>query len=174
MMRIEPITLPTNDSELNALLARADKLGVPDPQFTALLARAPGYAKPLLRALLDSHENGNVDHKLKEMIRVQLARYAGDRYFGTLRSKRATAEGLDESRINAACDDYLRDPRFSEAERAALEYADQMYRNPDANDAAFYDRLKRHFSEAQIMEIGAFIAFHYGMQTFMRAMGARA
>ena len=30
------------------------------------------------------------------------------------------------------------------------------------------------FSEAQIMELGAFIAFHYGVQMFMRSLGATA
>ena len=38
----------------------------------------------------------------------------------------------------------------------------------------FYDDLKTHFTEAQIMELGAFIAFHYGMQLFMRSMDDRA
>ena len=31
---------------------------------------------------------------------------------------------------------------------------------------------KSQFTEAQIMELGAFIAFHYGMQAFARALGA--
>jgi hypothetical protein len=37
-----------------------------------------------------------------------------------------------------------------------------------------YADLKRHWSEAQIMELGGFIAFHYGMQVFMRTLGAKA
>ena len=41
-------------------------------------------------------------------------------------------------------------------------------------DAAFYNELKKHYSEPQIMELGAFIAFHYGMQMFMRSVGAAA
>jgi hypothetical protein len=46
----------------------------------------------------------------------------------------------------------------------------------DANqvDKAFYDEMKKHWSEAQIMELGAFIAFHYGMAMFMRSLGAKA
>jgi hypothetical protein len=32
--------------------------------------------------------------------------------------------------------------------------------------------LKKNWSEARIMELGAFIAFHYGMQMFMRSLGA--
>ena len=38
----------------------------------------------------------------------------------------------------------------------------------------FYAELKKHYTEAQIMELGAFIAFHYGMQMFMRSVGAAA
>jgi hypothetical protein len=66
-----------------------------------------------------------------------------------------------------------------------------MALNPDRIDAAFYDELRRHYSEeeivelgtfigfnigyteAQIMELGAFIAFHYGMQAFTRTLRLR-
>ena len=81
------------------------------------------------------------------------------------------ADGLDEAAIAAGCDDYERSPRFSEAEKWALRYADQMYLNPASVDAAFYAGMKQHYSEAQIMELGAFIALHYGMQVFMRTLG---
>jgi hypothetical protein len=37
-------------------------------------------------------------------------------------------------------------------------------------DAAFYAEGKRHYTEAQIMELGAFIAFHYGMHAFARTL----
>ena len=43
---------------------------------------------------------------------------------------------------------------------------------PIKSTSAFYDEMKKHWSEAQIMELGAFIAFHYGMQMFMRSLGA--
>jgi hypothetical protein len=37
-------------------------------------------------------------------------------------------------------------------------------------DAAFYDEMKRHFSEAEIMEIGAFIAIHFGVAKATRPL----
>lgn len=160
------------DPELRELIARCAELGVPDTLFPRILARVPNYAKALLRAMLFSHFEGNVDHKLKEVMRVQLASFAGDPYFARLRSTRARAAGLDEATIAAGCGDYDDDPRFSEAEKAALRYSDQMYLDPGKVDRAFYDELKRHFSEAEIMELGAFIALHYGMQVFMRTLGA--
>jgi hypothetical protein len=46
----------------------------------------------------------------------------------------------------------------------------------DANQVnkTFYDAMKKHRSEAQIMELRAFIAFHCGMAMFMRSLGAKA
>jgi len=160
------------DPELLALIERAERLGVPDSLFPLILARVPAYAKAIMRALLTSHAEGAVDHKLKEIIRILLARRAGDRYFAGLRSSQALDEGLDESTIAAGVDDYERSARFTEAEKWALRYADQMYLNPDGIDAEFYAGMKKHYTEAQIMELGAFIAFHYGMQVFMRTLNA--
>lgn len=171
MLHTEPITTEAlRDPELNALIARAAELGVPDAAFPRLLARVPSYAKPLLRALLVSHAEGQVDHRLKEVIRVQLARSAGDSYFAGLRSTRARHLGLDEETIAAATGRFEHDPRFTAAEKWALRYAREMYLNPEHLDGAFYAEGKRHYTEAQIMELGAFIAFHYGMQVFMRVM----
>ncbi len=172
MPYIEPVTRgEIRDPELRALIGRCERLGVPGSLFPRVLARVPDYAKALLRAMLISHTEGNVDHRLKEIIRVQLARRAADPYFAGLRSARAMADGLDEAAIAAGCDDYERSPRFSEAQKWALRYADQMYLNPASVDAAFYAGMKHHYSEAQIMELGAFIALHYGMQVFMRTLG---
>ena len=57
--------------------------------------------------------------------------------------------------------------QFSAAEKWALRYASLMFTAPTKIDKAFYDEGKTHYTEAQIMELGAFIAFHYGMQLFM-------
>ena len=162
------------DPELKALIERCNELGVPDAAFPRILARAPAHAKAVLRALLFSHTEGNIDHRLKEIIRVKLARIAGDPYFAGLRSKRAKEDGLSEETIEAGCGRFEGDARFGGAERWALRYAHELYRNPENVDAAFYAQGKRYYSEAQIMELGAFIAFHYGMQAFARTLGMAA
>ncbi len=173
MPRIQPLQRDEiRDPELLELIRRGEALGVPDALFPRILARVPGHAKALLCALLVSHAEGNVDHRLKEIIRVQLARTAGDPYFGGLRSSKARQAGLDEEKIAAGAGKFENDPRFSAAEKWALSYAREMYLNPENIDAAFYAEGKRHFTEAQIMELGAFIAFHYGMQAFSRTLGA--
>jgi len=163
-----------SDPEMIGLIAAAEELGVPDDLFPRIVARAPEQAKPLMRALLMSHAQGNVDHGLKEIIRILLARFAKDEYFSALRSRKAHEAGLTETRIDAGCFEYESDPSFTEAEKWALRYADLMFLDASRIDANFYAELKKHYTEAQIMELGAFIAFHYGMQMFMRSLGAVA
>lgn len=173
MTYVEPLAREAiADPEMRDLIAQSEALGVPDDLFPRIAARSPELAKPFMRALLMSHAEGNVDHRLKEIIRILLARFAGDKYFAALRSRKAREMGLDEERIEAGCSDYEDSDLFTEAEKCALRYADQMYLDATKVDAAFYSELKTHFTEPQIMELGAFIAFHYGMQMFMRSLGA--
>jgi alkylhydroperoxidase family enzyme len=83
--------------------------------------------------------------------------------------------GLTETRIDEGCSAYEDAGKgFSEAEKCALRYADLMFLDAGQVDKKFYDEMKQHWSEAQIMELGAFIAFHYGMAMFMRSLGAEA
>ena len=163
------------DPELKALMAEGEALGVSDDLFPRILARAPEQAVPLMRALVMSHAQGNVDHRLKEIMRILLARFANDKYFASLRSAKARAMGLTEQRIDDGCFAYEDDAKgFSTADKCALRYAELMFLDAGQLDKPFYDEMKKHWSEAQIMELGAFIAFHYGMAMFMRSLGAKA
>jgi hypothetical protein len=56
--------------------------------------------------------------------------------------------------------------QFSAAEKIALRYSELMSADPDAVDAAFFDELRKHYSEEEIVELGAFIGFNLGYHTF--------
>lgn len=171
MTWLEPV--PRSEAEeqgLKDVLDVGERSGVPDETFIRILAHVPGYAEAIHDAMSTAHVEGHVDHRLKEIIRIQLARTAKDPYFAGLRSTRAMEDGLTEETIDAGSADFESDPRFSDAEKWALRYAHLLYRSPDEVDSAFYDEGKRHFSEAQIMELGGMIAIHYGMQRFMATL----
>jgi hypothetical protein len=55
---------------------------------------------------------------------------------------------------------------WTEAEKLALRYSELMATDPAAIDAEFYDGLRRHYSEEEIVELGAFIGFNVGYHTF--------
>ncbi len=173
MPNIEPVPIDQiDDPELRELIEASQMDGVPGALFLQIAAHRPDYAKAIAHSLHESHFNGNLDHNLKEIIRIQLARTAEDTYFANLRSTQAQHDGLTEDDIDAGSADYDDDPRFSDREKIALRFADQMYLDATKIDPAFYDELKQHFTEAEIMELGSFIAFHYGIQMFTRTLGA--
>ena len=41
-----------------------------------------------------------------------------------------------------------------------------MATDPDAIDAAFYDELRRYYSDEEIVELGLFVGFNIGYHTF--------
>ena len=45
-----------------------------------------------------------------------------------------------------------------------------MQFEPGSIDAAFYDRLREHYTEEEIVELGAFIGFNVGYHTFFRTL----
>ena len=47
-----------------------------------------------------------------------------------------------------------------------MRYSDLMATDPDAIDAAFFDELRKHYSDEEIVELGAFIGFNIGYHTF--------
>jgi len=55
---------------------------------------------------------------------------------------------------------------WSSAEKLALRYSELMATDPGVIDAAFYDELRRYYSEEEIVELGAFIGFNVGYHTF--------
>ena len=63
---------------------------------------------------------------------------------------------------------------FNEAERTMFEYAERMTITSQSVDDALFARLKTHFSEAQIVELTAAIAFENFRSKFNPALGVEA
>lgn len=72
---------------------------------------------------------------------------------------------MDEGIYNHASSD-----RFSEADKLALRYSELMATDPDKVDAAFFDELRKHYSDEEIVELGAFIGFNLGYHTFFGSL----
>ncbi len=63
---------------------------------------------------------------------------------------------------------------FSEAERLALEYAERITYTDRKVDDALVDQLKKHYSDAQIVELTAAIAMENFRSKFNPALGIEA
>ncbi|HSF06519.1 MAG TPA: hypothetical protein VLG10_12075 [Methylomirabilota bacterium] len=87
----------------------------------------------------------------------------------TVRYAGARQAGLTEAKI-AALDD-LRSELFSPRERAALTFAELMATDHLKIDDAVFAELRRHFSEAEIVELGVATALFVGFGRFNAILG---
>ena len=60
---------------------------------------------------------------------------------------------------------------LSERTKAALRLADRLTGEHPAVEEPFYDELRRHFSDDQILDLGMTITFASGWQRFIEAFG---
>ena len=108
------------------------------------------------------------DHAIKELCRVYVSRSVKCEYCGNQRSEKARAQGLSEGRY----DDLLNfetSATLGDREKAALAYAEAITWRLDPGDA-LWERLHRHFSEPELVELGCFIALTMGQQSWLRLL----
>jgi alkylhydroperoxidase family enzyme len=87
----------------------------------------------------------------------------------TTRYALGKAQGITEELVQAL-PGYETGP-FSEREKAALRYADQMYRDHHGVDDALFDGLRGHFSEPEILELSWAIAEFIALGKIIRVLG---
>ena len=123
----------------------------PDPGFHSIMGHNIDLCEAMFVAWDACFNKGRVPHKLKEVIRVQLSRAAADP-LGNVRLLRRSDRDFSEALLGEGIDNYAVSERFTAAEKIALRYSELMSVNPDAVDAAFFDELRRHYSDDEIVE----------------------
>ncbi len=63
---------------------------------------------------------------------------------------------------------------FNPAEKVALELAEAMSQTPQRVTDELFDRLRKHYSEAEIVEMAAVIALENFRSRFNRSVGVEA
>lgn len=69
-----------------------------------------------------------------------------------------------------ALHDYANSPLYSDAQRAALEFADRMTLTDKDVDDEFFSRLRGYYDDDQIVELTAVIAWENASSKFNRAL----
>jgi alkylhydroperoxidase family enzyme len=166
--RISYPPLDQLDPDIRAELDRCRREGTPRPESSAVRAHVPACFWAFARSWQDIFAEGVCDHQLKELCRVYISRTVSCEYCGNQRSVQAAQQGFTEAKY----DDLLNfetSQRFDDREKAALAYAEAIaWRLPD-NDA-LWERLHRHFTEPELVELGCFIALTFGQQSWLRLL----
>ncbi len=61
--------------------------------------------------------------------------------------------------------------RFSAREKTALTYTSAIIWNSEIADAALWERLHRHFTIPELVELGFFVALTLGQQRWIKTLG---
>ncbi len=117
----------------------------------------------------DVFRGGLVPRRIKELVRLRLSTVHGCRFCNQGNRVDALEAGLSEADIEALAD--YPSSSLAPPEKAALKLADQMLlTNPGGQlDEALYTELRRHFSDAEILELGVVLGVLAGMAKFLFA-----
>ncbi len=163
---VDPATI--TDPAMIEELDRCRREGTPRPESSAVRAHVPACFWSFAISWRDIFKNGVCDHAVKELCRVYVSRSIQCEYCGNQRSIKAAAAGLTEPQYDDLLN-FEKSNRYDERQKTALAYAEAITWRLNTDDA-FWERLYRYFSEAELVELGCFIALTMGQQSWLRLL----
>jgi alkylhydroperoxidase family enzyme len=166
--RIGYFPLERMDAAMQKEMERCKREGTPRPESSAVRAHVPAAFWAFANSWRDLFHRGVCDHAIKELCRLYVSRSVQCDYCGNQRSIKAAGAGVVEDHVLDLLN-FEKSTRYTEREKAALGYAEAITWHLDTDDA-FWERLHRHFSEPELVELGCFIALTMGQQSWLRLL----
>jgi alkylhydroperoxidase family enzyme len=167
--RISYVNPSQMDPEMRKEMERCQREGTPRPESSAIRAHVPACFWFFANSWRDIFRNGILDHSIKELCRLYISRSVQCEYCGNQRSVKSTVSGaLIEDHVMDLLN-FEKSEKYDERQKAALSYAEAIAWHLDPDDA-FWDRLYRHFGEAELVELGCMIGLTLGQQSWLRLL----
>jgi uncharacterized peroxidase-related enzyme len=141
------------------------------PNSMLILQRKPRIAKALSQlgqAIWDPESE--VDRGFKRLVGHVASRAAGCSYCMAHTAEGALLFGVEERRL-AAVWEFRTSPLFTEAERVALDFALAAASVPNDVTDELFAEMRKHWSENQIVEIAAVVAYFGFLNRWNDTMG---
>lgn len=145
--------VPTQD------LGQGDRINL---GVAAIMGRLPAVAEALGSLTAALRSDGTLPPRLLELVRLRIAFFNQCRSCMAVRYQSAIDDGLDDDAV-CSLERPAEAENLSAAERSALRFAELFATNHLAIDDAVYDELREHFSEDQLVELGAHCAVALGV-----------
>jgi len=166
MARLEPLSLDKVERLEEVERTYQRTLGFV-PNGLRIMARRPEIVQgfiALRRAVLDP-ASGTVPAELKNLVCHIASLTHGCRYCQAHALQGAARAGAEQARLEAIWE-YQTSDLFSEAERAALDFAVHAASVPNAVTDADFERMGEHWDEGQIVEILAAVSLYGFLNRF--------
>lgn len=158
-----------DDPELRAILEDAAERGTPRPESQSVRAHVPAILRDFWQQWDRTFRHGVCDHAIKELCRMYVSRSVECGYCGAQRSGQGSAQRLTEQDYDEVLK-FEPSDRYDERQKAALAYTQAIAWDPRPADDALWARLRRHFSDEELVELGYFVALTFGQQSWIRTM----
>jgi len=165
---VDPSTV--TDPELAGYLADSRRYGTPRLESQAIRAHVPEVLRSFNQAWQKTFREGVLDHSVKELARVFVAKSLDCGYCAGQRSHLATDAGLSEREFDDVVE-FRRSTVLTDREKAALLLAEAIAWDPAMADDSVWEQLHTHFTEPEIVELGYFIGLTMGQQKFLKTLG---
>jgi len=159
MSRVTALPPETNPDLQETLQVYQKHLGYV-PNSVLIMQRKPKIVKALAQlasAVWD--KESEVDLGFKRLVAYMASRTHGCNYSMAHAAEAAHRMGVADEKLAAVCD-YRTSPLFNEAERSALEFAIAAASQPNAVSDEMFARMRKHWSDAQIVEIAGAVALN--------------
>ena len=166
--RISYFPLDKMDAEMQREMERCQREGTPRPESSAIRAHVKACFWFFANSWRDLFKNGVLDHPIKELCRLYISRSVQCDYCGNQRSVKAAGAGMIEDDVKDLLN-FEKSTRYSERQKAALAYAEAIAWHLNTDDA-FWERMHRHFSEPELVELGCMIGLTLGQQSWLRLL----
>jgi AhpD family alkylhydroperoxidase len=151
------------------------RITLPDgdnPEIVRALSLRPDFAQAV-GGFEKAVWGSSLDWRLHELVRMQVAMINECTVCLGWRTPQAIEAGVTDELL-AGVASYRTFPDFTEAERVALEYAEAVTYTDRQVDDALFAAVKKHFTEPQIVELTAAIAFENFRSKFNPTLGVEA
>lgn len=134
--------------------------------------------RPWLMVGVGAYELGlersrRLDPRLKELVYLKAGALVGCPWCMDIGTALGRAAGITEEQM-VDLHRYRESDACSEEEKLVLEYAEQMTRTPVQVPEALFQALRRHFDDAQLVELTAAVAWENYRARFNHALGIEA
>lgn len=156
------------DPELAGYIADSRRFGTPRVESQAIRAHVPAVLRSFNQSWQTVFREGVLDHSVKELARVFVAKSLDCGYCAGQRSH--LAAGLTEREFDDVIE-FRDSEKFSPREKAALLLAEAIAWDPGMADDTVWEALHANFTEPEIVELGYFIGLTMGQQKFLKTLG---
>lgn len=161
MSRVTKIEHEQWDPELRQLM-QADRLSPIERGLVRIMAHKPETAKGFVRFFGALRGEHTLPERLTELMRLRIAFHNQCRSCMAIRCADAAADGVDEAAV-CSLERPAEAADLSAREKLAIDYGERLATNHLSIDDAYYDRLREHFKEAEIVELGIYAAICVGI-----------